>query len=87
MTRLTTKPDWMSLVSTLQGAHIPVRGHVERFAVLLLVVWGRELLTAFEAVAASELESMRSGEERLHAVRAAKATRNGAEKFVIETQR
>ena len=87
MTRLTTKPDWMSLVSTLQGAHVPVRGHVERCAVLLLVFWGRESLTAFDAVGTAEPESMRSGEERLHAVRTAKATRNGAGKFVIETQR
>lgn len=77
----------MSRVSTLHGAHIPVRGHVERFAVLLLVVRGREPLTAFEVVAAAEPESMRSGDERLHAVSAAKATRNGAGKFVIETQR
>ena len=77
----------MSRVSTLQGAHIPVRGHAGLFAVLLVVVRGRESLTPSNVVAAEDAESARAGEERLHAARAAKASSIGPGKFVIETQR
>ena len=77
----------MSRVSTLQGAHIPVRGHAGLFAVLLVVVRGRESLTPSNVVAAEDAESARAGEERLHATKAARARRIVAGVFVIGTQR
>jgi hypothetical protein len=38
LTRLTTKPDCPSRLSTLQSAHFPVRGHPSVFGVLLAAV-------------------------------------------------
>jgi hypothetical protein len=67
---------------------MPVRGQgeAEAASVLLVAVRGRESVARFE-VAVEAAGSASSGEERLHAVKAAKATRSGPGRFLIESQR
>lgn len=54
---------------------------------MLVAVRGRESLVGFDVAGVEAAGSAPSGEGPLHAARAAKATRNGAARFLIESQR
>jgi hypothetical protein len=68
---------------------MPVRGHgeAELLDVLLVAVRGRESLVGFDVATVEAACSVPSGEEPLHAAKAAKATRSGPGRFLIESQR
>src|SRR5215210_3264874 len=86
LTRRTTNPDCPSRVSTLQSAHLPVRGQVDLRGVLLPAAAG-ESAPSLAIVELEAAESAGCREERPHAKRAAKASRNALRRFVIEIQR
>ena len=68
---------------------MPVRGQgeAEPASVLLVAVRGTESLAGFNVAGVEAPGSEPSGEEPLHAAKAAKATRRGPGKFLIERQR
>lgn len=68
---------------------MPVRGHAGAalVGVLLVALRGRESLAGLDVAAVDAAGSAASGEDPLHAAKAAKATRSGAGRFLIESQR
>jgi hypothetical protein len=83
---LTTKPDCTRRVSTLQSAHIPVRGQADRFGVLEAATPAARAPTSAEVVEAKAAVSAFSEEEREHADRAAGASTRTTAKLFMETK-
>jgi hypothetical protein len=76
LTRLTTKPDCPSRISTLQSAHWPVRGQPGAFGVLLLVVADGVALATLDDVTVEMADPALSDSEREHAASVIEASTN-----------
>jgi hypothetical protein len=84
LTRLTTNPDCSSRFSTLQSAHLPVRGQPAAVGAPVVAASGGDAFTTRDVVAVEDADPALSDDGRVQAARAAEASTSRTGSFLME---